>query len=215
MKLRRALQQAIILHGDAAAKAADAVMPFKRPSRQDAEEASEVVRHAAVLIVLFPGLNGWELALMQRTHYEGVHSGQIAVPGGEVDRHDTNLQATAMREFLEEMGVSIADESVVGCLSERYIPPSKFAVTPFVACLDSEPVWQLDTKEVAALLKADVNALAHPDALKQTSIPLRQGAALRLPAFEVEGHVVWGATALFLAEFAQVWRQLPRSITML
>lgn len=185
---------------------ADNAMPFKRPSRSDAEKLGASVREAGVLLALVKEGQDWHVVLMKRTDYPGVHGGQISIPGGERESTDATLMQTALREFEEEMGVRVEEEQVFGRLSERYIPPSKFSVQPFLAYLPEMPEWNVDESEVAAVLIVPVNHLIHPDAMKLTKIEIQSGVQVELPAYHWNGHVIWGATAIMLTEWAQAWR---------
>lgn len=181
-------------------------MPFDRPTPEAAKAKGVNLRYAAVALPVFPVAGRWHVALMQRTEYPGVHSGQVSIPGGEVEPEDANRLDTAMREFEEEMGVDLRKSEVVEGLSERFIPPSRFVVTAFVACLDQEPHWQVDPKEVAAVLTVPVDALLAPDALRPHPIEVKPGINVSLPAYAWEGAIIWGATAIMLTEFAFAWK---------
>lgn len=200
--LRKAFQNC----GNDYSRRTDACMPFERPTPKAAEAKGVALRHAAVALPVFPVEGRWHVALMKRTEYPGVHSGQVSIPGGEVEPQDVNRFDTAMREFEEEMGVDLRTSEVVEGLSERFIPPSRFVVTAFVACLDHEPRWHVDPKEVAAVLTVPLDALLTPDALRPHPIDLKPGVTVSLPAYEWEGAIIWGATAIMLTEFAFAWK---------
>jgi ADP-ribose pyrophosphatase YjhB (NUDIX family) len=195
-------------YGTVCSKATDACMPFKRPTPAEAIVRGEAVRYAAVALPIWKNGDQWQLGLMKRTEYPGVHSGQISIPGGEVEAKDANLEATAVREFEEEMGVSLEHVQLVAGLSDRYIPPSRFVVTPFVACLESEPRWEVDPVEVDRVLVMPVDELLRTDALKPTTIEIQPGASMTLPAYQWDEEVIWGATAIVLTEFAHAWKHL-------
>ena len=94
-------------------KMADAKMPFTRPTKSEALAQGFHVRLAAVLLTLVPSQGQWCLVLMKRPEYPGVHSGQISIPGGEVEAEDTDDLSTALREFEEEMGVMVRRDDVI------------------------------------------------------------------------------------------------------
>lgn len=171
-----------------------AASPGRRPVRL---EGAGRVRFAAVLLVVVP--DPWSAILMERTPHPGVHGGQISIPGGEVEPTDASRLDTALREFREEMGVAVPRDSVVGQLTSLFIPPSGFEVEAFVAVLDAVPDWAPDPREVAAVLRWRL----HP----APRLELRAaGPSGRVPAFECEGRLVWGATAILLSEFLAVMR---------
>ena len=54
---------------------------------------------------------------------------------------------TAMRETMEEMGVAIQRQQVIGVLSELYIVASHFNILPVVAVLDqNQKLWQTNER---------------------------------------------------------------------
>jgi 8-oxo-dGTP pyrophosphatase MutT (NUDIX family) len=201
------LRKVFHVHGANFSRETDERMPFVLPTPEAAEAQGVKLRHAAVVLPVFPIDGKWHVALMKRTEYPGVHSGQISIPGGEVEQEDVDRFDTAMREFEEEMGVNLRQSNVVSGLSERFIPPSRFVVTAFVACLDHQPHWKVDSTEVAAVLTVPVEALLAPDALQPHSIEVKPGVKVALPAYAWEGEVIWGATAIMLTEFALAWRE--------
>lgn len=201
----------MVLGSEARLRHREAAMPFRRATREEHEARGITVREAAVVFLLFPDSAGiWRGALMERTPYDGVHSGQVSIPGGEREPHDADFQSTGLREFQEEMGVQIESSSVVGDLHPLYIPPSRFAVEPFVAVASREPEWSPDSVEVAAVLRPTCAEIAAKGALRPMPVVVRPGVRMDMPAFEVEGRAVWGATALMLTEFAAIWREIQR-----
>ena len=187
---------------------ADALMPFDRPTPEMAEANGLRVRYAGVVLAVFPNNGEWHLALMKRTEYPGVHSGQISIPGGEVEKVDQNLRQTAVREFEEEMGVWLPESVLIEGISDRFIPPSSFRVSTFVAVLGREPSWEIDPLEVAKVVVVPVRHFVNPNALVATPIEVQPGVRVSLPAFHWQGEVIWGATAIILTEFALAWREL-------
>lgn len=187
-------------------------MPFRRATKEEHERQGITIREAAVLWLIFPdGSGDWRGVLMERTPYEGVHGGQVAIPGGEREPEDASFLATAMREFNEEMGAAIAPGAVIGRLHPLYIPPSRFSVEPYVAVVPKEPLWRPDPIEVAAVLRPKLDMLSNPDALKPRKVMVRRGVQHDMPAYDVDGRAVWGATALMLTEFVAIWKEVVRS----
>jgi hypothetical protein len=74
-------------------------------------------------------------------------------------------------------------------------------VTPVVAWSDHKPAFMPDAHEVVRILEGDVGALLGDDAMKQKEILAAGKYKLMAPHFEIEGEVVWGATAMMLNEF--------------
>ena len=164
-------------------------------------------RASAVLILLYPNeQNQTSVLLIERMTYDGHHSGQIAFPGGKVEPNDIDLQATALREFFEETG-SDETPTVIGKLTPVYIPVSKFMVQPFVSYVDQKPNFTASAYEVNELIEWEINHLLNPDIIKETTIEPTPGLKLKTPYFDVQGKVLWGATAMMLNELKWVLRQ--------
>ena len=178
-----------------------AAPPFRANSFT--EEDVKVARKASVLWLMYPCDDGWEGVLIVRAPYGGVHSGQVPLPGGERDDCDDCDLETALRECEEEVGVRVEREQVVGALSPLYIPPSKFHVRPYVACLDSKPEFVLDTVEVSKVLFLKMSRLCSMDLWRDYKMK-----GVIVPGFEIEGNVVWGATAMMLAEISDCCRDI-------
>jgi len=165
---------------------------------------SQNYRPSAVLILLFPNeQQQTSVLLIERMTYNGHHSGQIAFPGGKVEPDDVDLQATAMREFFEETGSDIMP-TVIGKLTPVYIPVSKFMVQPFVSYVEQKPNFSASAYEVNALIEWEINHLLNPEIIKETTIEPTPGYKLKTPYFDVQGKVLWGATAMMLNELKWV-----------
>ena len=159
-----------------------------------------VYRPSAVMIVTYPNeLNEPIVLLIERVTYNGVHSGQIALPGGKADPGDTDLKATALREFFEETG-SDAIPEIIGELTPVYIPVSKFVVHPFVGYLTAKPHFTKSEREVQQLIEWPLSELILPETVKQTIVEPMPGFKLSTPYFDIKEKVLWGATAMIMNE---------------
>lgn len=161
-------------------------------------------RLSAVLILLSPLSDGdFKLPLILRPQYDGVHSGQMAFPGGKKDEDDESLIYTALRECYEEIGVTVNQSEVLGTLSDLYIPPSNMLVTPVVAYTEQELAYIPDVKEVDRVIESSITHLQNPDIAGYKNIEVR-GKNFKTPFYDVEGQTVWGATAMMISEFLTV-----------
>jgi 8-oxo-dGTP pyrophosphatase MutT (NUDIX family) len=168
---------------------------------------AEEYRPSAVLILLYPNeQQQTSVLLIERMTYNGHHSGQIALPGGKVEPTDENLRATALREFFEETGSDLTP-TIIGQLTPIYIPVSKFMVQPFVSYVNQKPNFSASSNEVNALIELEIAQLLNPDIIKETTIEPTPGLKLKTPYFDVQGKVLWGATAMMLNELKWVLRQ--------
>ncbi len=162
-------------------------------------------REGAVLALLYPVGPGGELHLVltRRTETVGNHRGQISFPGGSVDPDDLSTAHTALREACEEIGVCETDLRLLGDLTPLYIPPSDFRIYPHVACLPRRPAFHVQPDEVAELLEPPLSHFLD-EANTGLETWLVQGEPRQVPFYRVNGHKVWGATAMVLAELAAV-----------
>jgi len=119
----------------------------------DFSHQSDAIR-SSVLILLFPAgkIGEASLVLILRPRYDGVHSGQIALPGGRFESSDGDLLNTALREAREEIGIDPGKVRIIGQLTELYIPPSNYLVAPFIGFVTDEPSFEPDLLEVEEII---------------------------------------------------------------
>ena len=159
---------------------------------------------AAVLILLFPKNNQWHIAFTQRAskYAHDKHKGQMSFPGGKVEDEDADYVAAALRETEEEIGVPRSSIETLGSLTQLYIPVSNFVVQPVVGYVEREPSFVLEENEVAELVSASVGKLCSGELKSVKDLAISEHMTLkRVPYFDVQGKVVWGATAMILNEF--------------
>ncbi len=155
---------------------------------------------AAVLVLLYPIKNETHCILIERTTYEGQHSGQISFPGGKKEKTDNNIFETALREAWEETNINIEDINIVGKLSKLYIPPSNFEVTPVLAFSENRPNFIANKREVLDIIEVKIKDLMQPKIVKKINIKFNNGKTLNTPYFDLNSKTVWGATAMILNE---------------
>ena len=160
-----------------------------------------------VMLLLYPDSGHWYFPLIRRPDYPGVHGGQMSFPGGKLEDGENALEA-ALRETEEEVGVDRHTIQVLGPLSRLYIPPSNFLVSPFVGLLEEKPIFIPEPLEVEEIIHARTDHLLESGRRKTTSIPTSSGLKITAPYFDLEGHVVWGATAMMLSEFASLLEEV-------
>jgi len=160
-------------------------------------------RQSAVLILLFPNGNDINILLIKRPIYNGPHSGQISFPGGKFDEADSDIQATALRETFEEVGVKPKDISIIGQLTQLYIPISNMMVHPFVGVINFKPEFNPNTEEVERIIYAPIKQITNPKNRSVKIIP-SHNKLITAPYFNISREFIWGATAMILAEFVEI-----------
>jgi 8-oxo-dGTP pyrophosphatase MutT (NUDIX family) len=199
-RLRRRLQDALPGHDKFLE-----LSGYKRPDIERARQQDPPPRESAVLALLYPKEAALHCVLMVRPKYDGVHSGQVAFPGGKREPSDVTLAHTALREFMEETGADTSSVDLLGALSPVYIPPSRMLVTPFVGYAERIGPWRPDPKEVDRLLEVPLALLLRSDILQRREQYIEiMGRSVEIPYFDVYGEVVWGATALMIAELREL-----------
>ena len=178
------------------------MVPEPRPGQKTYEEVQETCRPAAVLILLYPRREKLHLVLTLRTSKVDHHRDQVSLPGGEKDGHET-IDEAALREAGEELGVRAADVRVLGQLTPLYIPPSNFCIFPVVATAEKRPRFRRAPAEVAEIIDLPLEVLNDPMSVRREVWSLN-GQNTVVPFFAFGGHKIWGATAMVLAEFAEI-----------
>ena len=130
-----------------------------------------------------------------------VISGQISFPGGRKEDYDIDLEATALREFQEEMGIKLSPQNVIGEMSELYILPSNFYVKPYLACSEAGIEFAPEKKEVRALLPIPLNQLLDPTVKTIEKVMVsKSNISINAPVYKINDKTIWGATAMMISE---------------
>jgi 8-oxo-dGTP pyrophosphatase MutT (NUDIX family) len=164
-------------------------------------------RPAAVLVALFEEAGEARVVLTVRSSELRSHTGEVAFPGGRLDG-DEGVVAGALREASEEVALDPGLVTVVGQLTAMPTVSSNTVMTPVVATLESRPSLRPNPGEVERIFDVALADLAADGVFAEElwTIPGRADDS-GLPRgefpvwfFEVEGELVWGATARTLVE---------------
>ena len=170
-------------------------------------EHKQPPRPGSVLIVLYPDENKILFPLIKRPDYEGLHSGQISFPGGKAEAGENAIEV-ALREGNEEIGIDTRQVNVIGQLSDFFVIPSNFMVTPIVGFTSKRPSLVADPVEVAKILHGDIQSILPDTALLEQEILAGNIYPMKAPHFKIENEIVWGATAMMLNEFRMVLNEV-------
>ncbi len=186
------------------------MMSYQRPDANEAMKSVKNVRHGSVLVTLYVHNDEIYTSLMLRPAYNGVHSAQISFPGGSLEPGETSEEA-ALRESHEELNIDPKSVQIIGRLSQVFIPPSRFLVTPFVGYTRERPDFIPDPIEVEQLIEVPLLRLFDDAIESQQKIELpNRNMNILVPCFALDDFVVWGATAMMISELKHIYEQLGK-----
>ena len=158
---------------------------------------------AAVLVPLMRAADGLRLLLTLRTEWVGTHKGQISFPGGKTDPGDANPLATALREAHEELAIQPEDVDVLGALDD-IITITDFLVTPIVGTLPHPYPYLPRADEIAQVMEIPLARFLDASIHRTEERGTRNGAPHLVHFYDLDGTVVWGATARFIHAFVEL-----------
>jgi 8-oxo-dGTP pyrophosphatase MutT (NUDIX family) len=154
---------------------------------------------AAVLLALY----GWPdkpgLIFTERRADLRRHAGEISFPGGRHDDGDADLTATALREAEEEIDLDPTSVELAGALPPTSTFVTGYRIHPFVGRINnpSELGLKPNPAEVETVLTFSLDLLRENYRMRRLT---RRGVPFHTPTYEVEGHLIWGATARILGD---------------
>ncbi|WP_236636799.1 NUDIX hydrolase [Sinomicrobium soli] len=167
----------------------------------EAELNAATPRKAGVMALFYPDRNNTaNIVLLMRKDYQGVHANQVGFPGGKMEEEDRDIEATAIRETVEETGVPAESIQVIRSLTSLYVPPSNFMVYPFMGILSAPPFFYPQPEEVAELVEVPLADMLDDSIVLKKDFITSYGSNKNVPYFRFRGYDVWGATAAMLSE---------------
>jgi len=163
------------------------------------------VRAAAVLILLYPRENDWHVPFILRPNDATVHSGQICFPGGAVEPGESD-DATALREFHEELGDDGTPIELLGRLSPWHVRASNYLIAPWVGRCSRRPQFIPQASEVADYFEIPLRHFLEPANFGSHEREHR-GSRYIFPHFAWAEHRIWGATCRILGELVTILRE--------
>lgn len=149
-------------------------------------------RPAAVLV---PVIARAELMVLLtvRTEHLPTHAGEIAFPGGKMEKVDAGPVATALREAQEEVGLDPALIEPLGFL-DGYRSGAGFHIMPLVALVEPSLKLSPAPSEVADTFEVPLSFLMNPANHQQLTREAR-GRLRHFYAIPYGNRYIWGATA--------------------
>jgi 8-oxo-dGTP pyrophosphatase MutT (NUDIX family) len=142
--------------------------------------------------------------LIKRPSHMKHHAGQIALPGGRIEKEETAIE-TALRETYEEIGIQSNGIEILGSLSEFYVEVSRFQIQPFVGWLHKKPEFRINPDEVEKTILFPIKNFKFP--FSEVELDTVSGK-LKVPCIKFDGEIIWGATAMILSEFADILQSI-------
>jgi len=162
-------------------------------------------RKSAVMILFYHAGSELKMIVIRRSVYVGVHSGQIAFPGGRFEEEDGHVQITALREIQEEIGIPEEKIEILGRLSDIYVPPSNFLISIFVGYLAEKPQYILQEREVDEVIEISFAEFFKPNLIKEKDFYVGSlKAASAAPYFDITDAEIWGASAMVISELLEL-----------
>ncbi|MFC1732336.1 NUDIX hydrolase [candidate division KSB1 bacterium] len=164
----------------------------------------KTVKKSSVLILLYHDRNSINTVFIQRNKYDGVHSGQMSFPGGQQEKEDNNLVATALREAYEEINVDRRNVKILGNLTPLYIPPSNYDVLPVIGYSEKKPDFIPDIIEVNKIIEVKIKDLINPNNTTKGPVWSSRNVTISAPYYFIYNVKIWGATAMIVSELIEL-----------
>jgi 8-oxo-dGTP pyrophosphatase MutT (NUDIX family) len=158
----------------------------------------------AAVIVPIVDLDDPSVLLTKRTDLVRDHKGEISFPGGVRHLEDPDLLTTALRETEEELGIRADAFEVLGALPPTHTMVSGYVIAPFVATLREQPQLTPSPVEIAEVVELNVSRLLEVE----REVEAVGGLHRTMYVYEVDGHMVWGATGRIVHVFLELLRRL-------
>ncbi len=176
-------------------------------SRQKRVICDPSLTESAVLLPVFEKDGKCYILFTRRTSHLAHHQGQISFPGGGKHKADKSLLETALRESHEEIGLKEKDVEILGELDDAVTTTSSYHITPFVGLIPYPYEFKKDDFEVEEIFDLPLEGLMNKAVQKREDMIIGD-KTINVYTFELDGRVVWGATAWILHQFLEILRSV-------
>lgn len=159
-------------------------------------------RVAVVAMVFHARPDGLHLCLGRRAAVaDDPWSGDLAFPGGKADPQDISLHDTAARETLEEVGLTLSPQHLIGDLGQvQALGGARPLMTyPLIYVLPGRPPPLLLNHEFSDARWVRLADLWEVEHWRRFTYPPN---GMEFPAVRTMDHVLWGYSLKLLDEFA-------------
>ena len=179
------------------------ILSSREPKSFDDKRVTDY-RHAGVLLPLLEEEGICKVLFTRRTDSVGHHKGQISFPGGAVDKRDTSIKETALRETYEEIGLSEKDIEILGRIDDALTVASNYVIHPFVGMVTSMDDLSINRAEVNRVITVPL-CLFHNTGSEKKRYPVEyDGITYETSAYKYHEHTIWGATAGIMENFMEI-----------
>jgi len=167
-------------------------------------------RQAGVMILLSGPHDDLKITYIKRTsrYPEDPHNGQISFAGGGREDQDNDLKDTAIRECLEEIGISSITYEIIGAMSPIYVYVSNYYVQPYVAYAEGHLSYVLQETEVDQVIEVPLRTMMQNDIIQHMDYNIRGSVIKNMPYYNLDPHILWGATAMITAELLTIIEEI-------
>lgn len=167
--------------------------PFKPP------DALPAMLPAAVLVPIRCG-NPSLVTLVERADHLAEHGGELGFPGGKPEPTDASLDAAALREAEEEVGITAEQVTLLGALAPVPVVTGRYLIHPFVGLLRTDVTPRSTSGEIARVHQLALEPFLRGEVQIEAVLTKWRGRDFPLPHFRVAGRVLYGASAVIFAE---------------
>ena len=167
------------------------------------ENLPENTNPAGVLVPLFIKNETWQVLLNKRSSQVADHKNEIAFPGGRLESSDSDIQACALREAHEEMGILPQDVSVLGQL-DIVVTRTGYAVYPTVGVIPYPYKFKVSPNEVAEVLEVPIRELLDPLNFLHEARLTSNNELDKSVSFIHQDKLIYGATAKIISQLTQI-----------
>jgi 8-oxo-dGTP pyrophosphatase MutT (NUDIX family) len=160
-------------------------------------------RPSAILIPLYNKEGKYHIIFIQRTGNVTVHKHQISFPGGRYEAKDKNLQATALREAEEEIGIKQEDVRIIGELDDFATAGSHYVISPFVGIIPYPYNFKIDRFEAQEIIDVEIDDLMDMTCRSEGTTVV-DGDTIPAYFYHHGNRVIWGATARILKQLLDI-----------